>query len=223
MNGKASSTRKTSQSAEFFRRVIIALLAVLSALPVTLILAFFSMGRVYSTLQRINTDLPVSSTLVIIAVLVWVVCMFVLTQAGRFMPFLIVLSIPLVYWFAGFSISALQLLIGLFAFGVFLVFSKYLHRAITPLLALLTVLLAYGLYLFPPLQPAFTSRSVAVLAWFINLLLCWTLLSVAFNLMGSLVPASRQPAQPVPVKEPEKPTIQQQLERRIQFLDRTKD
>jgi hypothetical protein len=202
----------------------IAVLDVIAALPLALILAFLSAQLVFNFYPA-SSEVPASSAVVIVVVL-----MFVLTIVIRVRPLLVVGAIPLAFLLAGYPVSRNQLFVAAAAFAGFIIVVRLIHRLATPALALVAVFLTYGLYLFPLLQPLFIAHTTAVIAWFVGLLLCWTLLSIPVGLVGKAFVAEKvevaQPeateAPPVPVQEKVDP-LQQQIAERLKRLQADQD
>jgi hypothetical protein len=214
----------TTQAA---KRLLIAVLIILASWSMAMLLAIFGSQAIY----RITSprDVPFGAAFVIGMAISWVVFAFLLSLAERLMPFLITFAIPLVYWLSGYEFTPPQMIAVLVAVILFALLMRLRHRTLTPLLAMGSVILAYGLYLFPLLRPVFTGQHTAILAWVITLLVCWTALSVPLNLgiKGVLLltepPKQAEPELPPPPKEltPEE-KIQQQITERVQRIEQIK-
>jgi hypothetical protein len=195
------------------KRLLIAIVVIISAIPLALILAFVAAQGMIAIVPA-SSEVPVLAILVIVFATAWVGFMFLLSIAGAFMPFLITLSIPLAYVLAGFGLSKSQGILALI-FGIaFVILAQLIHRTITPLLAIGAVGLAYGLYLFPPFQSLFTSRSTATISWLISLLLCWIILSVPLGLIENAIIARKKQSEPaVLMSDPVNNQIRNRLRR----------
>src|SRR5579859_5971677 len=170
-------------------RLTSAILDVIAALPLSLVLAILSAQLVFNFWPA-NSEVPLSSAVVIVVALVWVALMLMLTVVLWIRPLLVVGAIPLAFLLNGYPVSRNQAFVALGALMAFLALTRLLRRFASPALALATVPLAYGLYLFPPLQPVFTSHTTAAIAWFIALLLCWILLAIPSTLSEKPSPVS---------------------------------
>lgn len=182
-------------------RLLIAILTVLASLPMALLLTFFGSQVVLRLMPSSGDVLPISAV-VIFFILSTALFMVLFTLAGGLMPFFIVMAMPACFLMIGFQISGVQWLFIAVTILAFILLSKLIHRTATPVLAICTVALTYGLYLVPALQPLFTSAAVGAASSLITVLVCWTLLSVAFGLVENAIvkPALKeQPAQNFPI------------------------
>jgi hypothetical protein len=187
------------------RRLLIALFTVLASLPMAALLSFFG-SQVVLQAMPVSGDVRAISVVVIFFIAAWALFMFLFTLAGRLMPFLVVLSIPACYAMIGFQVSGSE---WLFIAGIvvaFILLAKLINPTATAALAICTVVLAYGLYLVPALQPLFTSSSTTTVAWLMALLVCWTLLSVGFGLVENAIarPTAKEETAPEYALDPVK-------------------
>jgi hypothetical protein len=218
MNNNAPKGQSTIRKVgSFTHRLMIAFLIIFASWPLASILSIFTAQRIYTlTAPR---DIPLSAALVILFAVSWVFFAFLLSMSGPLMPFAITFAIPLAYLLAGYSITGGQIVVAVVSLVLFVALARLMHRTLTPLLAIGTLALAYGLYLFPPLQPLFLNQNTAVLAWLISLCICWTALSAPFSLIVEAVFKKKPAPTPAPPITPEQ-KIQAQLSRRSQEADR---